>query len=156
MSMDRLARTKAVKRKRRPRSAAKSPLTEDHGQIDIWGDGLQIRSFMYIPDCVEGLLRLMASDYREPLNLGTEEMVSVDELVDMICGIAGKQLTKRHELDRPQGVRGRNSDNSRLRAVLGWEPKTPLRDGLAVTYNWIEDELRKAARLQPALAYASD
>jgi nucleoside-diphosphate-sugar epimerase len=134
----------------------KVALTEDHGQIDIWGDGLQTRSFMYIPDCVEGLLRLMASDYREPLNLGTEEMVSVDELVDMICGIAGKKLTKRHELDRPQGVRGRNSDNSRLRAVLGWEPKTPLRDGLAVTYNWIEDELRKAARLQPALAYASD
>jgi GDP-D-mannose 3',5'-epimerase len=134
----------------------KVALTEDHGQIDIWGDGAQTRSFMYIPDCVEGLLRLMASDYREPLNLGTEEMVSVDELVDMICGIAGKKLTKQHELDRPQGVRGRNSDNSRLRAVLGWEPKTPLRDGLAVTYNWIEDELRKAARLQPALAYASD
>lgn len=110
----------------------------------------------YIPDCVEGLLRLMASDYREPLNLGTEEMVSVDELVDMICGIAGKQLTKRHDVSRPQGVRGRNSDNSRLRAVLGWEPKTPLRDGLAVTYNWIEGELRKAGRVEPALAYASD
>jgi nucleoside-diphosphate-sugar epimerase len=111
---------------------------------------------MFIPDCVEGLLRLMASDYREPLNLGTEEMVNVDELVDMVCAIAGKRLRKRHELDRPQGVRGRNSDNSRLRRVLGWEPQTPLRDGLTVTYRWIEDELRKSGRLEPALAYASD
>ena len=99
----------------------------------------------------------MASDYREPLNLGTEEMVSVDELVDLVCDIAGKTLTKRHELDRPQGVRGRNSDNSRLRKVLGWEPTTLLRTGLDTTYHWIEDELRKAGRLeQAALAYASD
>lgn len=129
---------------------------DDGGQIDIWGDGLQTRSFMFVPDCVEGLLRLMASDYREPLNLGTEEIVSVDELVDLICSIAGKRLRKQHELDRPQGVRGRNSDNSRLRTVLGWEPRTPLRDGLKVTYRWIEDELRKSGRLEPALAYASD
>ena len=134
----------------------KVALTENNGQIDIWGDGLQTRSFMYIPDCVEGLLRLMASDYREPLNLGTEEMVSVDELVDLVCLIAGKKLTKRHDLTQPQGVRGRNSDNSRLRAVLGWEPKTPLREGLQVTYRWIEEELRQASRPQPALAYASD
>ncbi len=135
----------------------KVALAEDNGFIDVWGDGRQTRSFMYVPDCVEGLLRLMASDCREPLNLGTEEMVSVDELVDLVCEIAGKRLTKRHELNRPQGVRGRNSDNSRLRAVLGWEPRTPLREGLAITYRWIEDELRKAGRLQPpALAYASD
>ena len=135
----------------------KVALAENNGVIDIWGDGRQTRSFMFIPDCVEGLLRLMASDYREPLNLGTEEMVSVDELVDMICKLADKQLSKRHELDRPQGVRGRNSDNSRLRRVLGWEPTTPLREGLAVTYHWIEEELRRAGRLpQPALAYASD
>jgi nucleoside-diphosphate-sugar epimerase len=134
----------------------KVALAEDGGNIDVWGDGLQTRSFMFIPDCVEGLLRLMASAYREPLNLGTEEMVSVDELVDMVCNIAGKTLTKRHELNRPQGVRGRNSDNSRLRAVLGWEPKTPLRDGLEITYRWIEDELRKAGRLEHELAYASD
>ena len=135
----------------------KVALAEDHGAIHVWGDGLATRSFMFVPDCVEGLLRLMASDYREPLNLGTEEMVSVDELVDLVCDIAGKRLTKRHELDRPQGVRGRNSDNSRLREVLGWEPTTPLRKGLDITYRWIEDELRKAGRLeQPALAYASD
>ena len=135
----------------------KVALAEDNGFIDVWGDGRQTRSFMYIPDCLEGLLRLMASDCREPMNLGTEEMVSVDELVDIVCEIAGKRLTKRHELNRPQGVRGRNSDNSRLRAVLGWEPRTPLREGLAITYRWIEDELRKAGRLeQPALACASD
>ncbi len=135
----------------------KVALAEDNGFIDVWGDGRQTRSFMYIPDCLEGLLRLMASDCREPLNLGTEEMVSVDELVDIVCEIAGKRLTKRHELNRPQGVRGRNSDNSRLRAVLGWEPRTPLREGLAITYRWIEDELRKTGRLeQPALACASD
>ena len=134
----------------------KVALTENRGNIDVWGDGKATRSFMFIPDCVEGLLRLMASDYRDPLNLGTEEMVSVDQLVDMVCDVAGKKLVKRHDLGRPQGVRGRNSDNSRLRAALGWEPKTPLREGLAVTYQWIEEELRKAGRLAPALAYASD
>jgi nucleoside-diphosphate-sugar epimerase len=112
---------------------------------------------MYITDCVEGLLRLMASGYREPLNLGTEEMVSVDELVDLVCDIAGKQLIKRHDRSKPQGVRGRNSDNSRLRTVLGWEPETHLRRGLKITYNWIEDELRKAGHVEEAaLAYASD
>jgi GDP-D-mannose 3',5'-epimerase len=134
----------------------KVAFAENNGCIDVWGDGLQTRSFMFIPDCVEGLLRLMASNHREPLNLGTEEMVSVDELVDMISGIAGKKLTKRHQLNQPQGVRGRNSDNSRLRTVLGWEPATPLREGLKITYQWIEAELRKAGRLQEALAYASD
>ncbi|MGD0929534.1 MAG: NAD-dependent epimerase/dehydratase family protein [Candidatus Korobacteraceae bacterium] len=135
----------------------KVALADHGGTIHVWGDGLATRSFMFIPDCVEGLMRLMASDYREPLNLGTEEMVSVDALVDLVCDIAGKKLSKRHELNRPQGVRGRNSDNSRLRTVLGWEPQTPLRDGLEITYRWIEDELRKAGRLEPrALAYASD
>ena len=135
----------------------KVALAEDGGTIDVWGDGQQTRSFMLIDDCVEGLLRLMASDHHQPLNLGTEEMVSVDQLVDMVCDVAGKKLTKRHELDRPQGVRGRNSDNSRLREVLGWEPKTPLRDGLKLTYRWIEEELRATGRLhERALAYASD
>lgn len=134
----------------------KVALAENNAPINVWGDGLQTRSFMFIPDCVEGLLRLMASNYREPLNLGTEEMVSVDELVDMICDIAGKNLDKQHELNRPQGVRGRNSDNSRLREVLGWEPRTPLREGLQITYQWIENELRRAGRLEQSLAYASD
>jgi GDP-D-mannose 3',5'-epimerase len=113
------------------------------GEIEIWGDGDQTRSYMYVDDCVEGLIRLMASNHREPLNLGTDEMVSINHLVDMICGIAGKKLTKRHDLTKPQGVRGRNSDNTLLRKVLGWEPATPLEKGLAVTYKWIEGELKK-------------
>src|SRR5438094_3122447 len=95
---------------------------EDGGTIEIWGDGLQTRSYMYVDDCVEGLIRLMGSNHREPLNLGTDEMVSINHLVDMICGIAGKSLSKAHDLTKPQGVRGRNSDNTLLRKVLGWEP----------------------------------
>lgn len=110
----------------------------------------------YIDDCVDGLLRLMSSQYREPLNLGTDELVSVDGLVDLVCKISGKRLLKYHDLTKPQGVRGRNSDNSRLREVLGWEPQIRLCDGLTVTYKWIECELRKAGRIAPALAYAAD
>ena len=88
----------------------------------------------------------MASDYHDALNLGTEELVTVDQLVDLVCAVAGKQLSKRHNLEGPQGVRGRNSDNSRLREVLGWEPSLTLRQGLMRTYPWIEAELRKAGR----------
>ena len=134
----------------------KVALTPDGGDIEVWGDGQQTRSFMYIDDCLDGLLRLMASSYREPLNLGTDELISVDGLVDLVCEIAGKQLVKQHDLTKPQGVRGRNSDNSRLREVLGWQPQIRLRDGLRVTYLWIERELRKAGRLAPVLAYAAD
>ena len=108
----------------------------------------------WIEDCVDGLMRLMASHYHAPLNLGTEELVTVDQLVDMTCDIAGKRLHKIHALEKPQGVRGRNSDNSRLRVVLGWEPKTPLVEGLEITYRWIEQELERAGRLTPELAYA--
>src|SRR5215813_9382792 len=110
----------------------------DNAELEIWGDGKQTRSFMYIDDCVEGIYRIMRSDYGAPLNLGTDELVTVDELVDIVSKIAGKTLVKRHNTSRPQGVRGRNSDNSRLRQVLGWEPKTPLRQGLIPTYRWIE------------------
>jgi nucleoside-diphosphate-sugar epimerase len=113
-------------------------LLADRGEIDIWGDGKQTRSFMYIDDCVEGIHRIMRSDYSAPLNLGTDELVTIDGLVDIVSKIAGKTLIKRHDPSRPQGVRGRNSDNSRLRSVLGWEPKTPLREGLVPTYRWIE------------------
>ncbi len=134
----------------------KVALTPDGGDIEVWGDGQQTRSFMYIDDCLEGLLRLMASQYREPLNLGTDELISVDGLVDLVSEIAGKRLVKYHDLTKPQGVRGRNSDNSRLREVLGWEPQIRLRDGLKVTYLWIERELRKSGRTAPVLAYAAD
>ncbi len=132
----------------------KVALTPDGGDIEVWGDGQQTRSFMWIDDCLEGLMRLMASHYHAPLNLGTEELVTVDQLVDMTCDIAGKRLHKVHLLEKPQGVRGRNSDNSRLRVVLGWEPSTPLAHGLDITYRWIEQELERAGRLTPELAYA--
>jgi len=134
--------------------ARKVALTPDGGEIEVWGDGQQTRSFMWIEDCIEGLIRLMASQYHAPLNLGTEELVTIDHLVDMTCEIAGKRLHKLHAADKPQGVRGRNSDNSRLRVVLGWEPRTPLRQGLEITYRWIEQELERSGRLIPELAYA--
>ncbi|MEJ1978052.1 MAG: NAD-dependent epimerase/dehydratase family protein [Acetobacteraceae bacterium] len=109
--------------------------------IEIWGDGEQTRSFMYIDDCVEGIYRIMQSDYAKPLNLGTDELVTINELVDIVAAAAGKAVGKRHDLSRPQGVRGRNSDNSLLRRVLGWEPKIPLREGIGPTYRWIEAQL---------------
>jgi len=124
----------------------KIALAQNHGTIEIWGDGEQSRSFMYVDDCVEGLVRLMASDRREPLNLGTERLISINGLVDLSCEIAGKRLTKKHDLTKPQGVRGRNSDNRRLREVLGWEPAISLEKGVALTYSWIESELAKAGR----------
>ncbi len=129
----------------------KVALVQDGGEIEVWGDGQQTRSFMYIDDCVEGIYRLMRSSYRDPLNLGTDRLVTVDELVDIISAAAGKRLRKRHLLDKPQGVRGRNSDNTRLRQVMGWEPSISLEQGLAVTYRWIENELRKAGRIPVAV-----
>lgn len=126
----------------------KVALASDGSDIEIWGDGKQTRSFMYIDDCVEGLIRIMASDCCEPLNLGTDRLVTVDHLLDLICHIAGKKLNKVHDLTKPQGVRGRNSDNSRLREVLGWEPTIPLEIGLTKTYKWIEAELQKKVELQ--------
>ena len=110
-------------------------------EIDIWGDGEQTRSFCYIDDCVEGLYRLMRSDYHEPLNLGQDRMVTINELADIIGAAAGWPVEKRH-VDGPQGVRGRNSDNTRLREVLGWEPAISLEDGLALTYTWVEEQAR--------------
>ena len=109
-------------------------------EIEIWGDGEQTRSFCFIDDCIEGLYRLMQSDHHEPLNLGQDRMVSINQLADMIAGISGNRITKRH-VQGPQGVRGRNSDNTRLRAVLGWEPQISLEEGLAQTYRWIEEQV---------------
>ncbi len=125
----------------------KIALAKDGDEIEIWGDGNQTRSFMYIDDALEGIYRIMHSEYPHPLNLGTEEMVTINELVDIITEIAGKHIRKRYNLDKPQGVRGRNSDNSLIRRVLGWEPKIPLRVGLEPTYRWIEQELRKQGRI---------
>jgi len=114
---------------------------EDGGSIEIWGDGEQTRSFCYIDDCVEGIYRIMQSDYAKPLNLGTDEMVSIKQLAYLVAEVAGKRDIGLKQIPGPQGVRGRNSDNSLLRKVLGWEPTTSLRDGLGPTYRWIEKRL---------------
>ena len=128
----------------------KVALAKDEDVIDVWGDGKQTRSYCYIDDCVEGIYRLMRSDFREPLNLGQDRMISINELVDIVSKIAGKRIGKRYDTTKPQGVRGRNSDNTRLREVLKWEPQISLEDGLARTYAWIDGELKK--NLVPAMA----
>ena len=121
------------------RKVAIAKLTGTH-QIDIWGDGEQTRSFCYIDDCVAGLDRLMESSYREPINLGQDRLISINELADMVAGVAGVSVTRRH-VPGPQGVRGRNSNNDRLRQVLGWEPQISLEAGIARTYEWIEAQV---------------
>jgi nucleoside-diphosphate-sugar epimerase len=124
------------------RKVAVAKLTGNH-EIDIWGDGEQTRSFCYIDDCVTGIYKLMRSDYHEPLNLGQDRMVTINQLADMVAEVAGISVAKKH-IEGPQGVRGRNSDNTRLREVLGWEPEISLEDGLARTYAWIEDQVRES------------
>ena len=130
----------------------KVALARDGDVIEVWGDGEQTRSYCYIDDCVEGLVRLMRSDYCEPLNMGQDLLISVNQLVDMVAGIAGKRIGKRYDLTKPQGVRGRNSDNSRLRAVLGWEPVVSLEKGLAATYRWIAAQVGTASELRSAIS----
>jgi nucleoside-diphosphate-sugar epimerase len=130
----------------------KIALAEDGDEIEVWGDGEQTRSFTYVDDCVEGIHRIMQSDHRQPLNLGTDELVTINGLVDLVARVARKTIHKRHDLTKPQGVRGRNSDNSLLRKVLGWEPGTSLEEGLGHTYRWIESELRKAGRIRSRAA----
>jgi len=115
----------------------------DDPAVEIWGDGEQTRSFCYVDDCTEGLWRLMRSDHDEPLNLGQDRLISINDLADLVASIAGVRIEKRH-VPGPQGVRGRNSDNARLRAVLGWEPRISLEEGLARTYAWIEEQVRAA------------
>jgi len=122
----------------------KVALAKQQDTIDVWGDGKQTRSYCYIDDCVEGIYRLMQSSYREPLNLGTDRLVSINELVDSVAAIAGKTIDKQYDLTKPQGVRGRNSDNTRLRAVLQWEPAVTLEDGLGRTYRWISEQIEAA------------
>ena len=124
----------------------KVALAKDGGDIEIWGDGRQTRSFCYIDDCIEGLRRIMESGCADPVNLGTDELVSINGLVDAVCAAAGKSLVKRHDLDKPQGVRGRNSDNSLLKSLLGWQPQTPLREGVKATYAWIAAQLAAQGR----------
>jgi nucleoside-diphosphate-sugar epimerase len=123
----------------------KVALATDGDEIEVWGDGQQTRSYCYVSDCVEGIYRLMRSDHHEPINLGQDRMVTVDELVEMVAILAGKTIKKRHDLTKPQGVRGRNADLTLMRSVLGWEPQVSLEQGLAATYSWIKEQLDRIA-----------
>lgn len=133
------------------RKIAVAKLSGNH-EIEMWGDGEQTRSFCYIDDCLTGIRKLMKSNYSDPLNLGQDRLVTINELADMVAESAGIRISKRH-ITGPQGVRGRNSDNTRLRQVLGWEPEITLEQGLARTYEWIEAQVRAKMRLaEPAQA----
>lgn len=123
------------------RKVAVAKLTGDP-EVEIWGDGKQTRSFCYVDDCVDGIYRLQRSDYREPLNLGQDRLISINELADMVAEIAGIEIVKNH-IEGPQGVRGRNSDNTRLEQVLGWVPAISLEEGMCRTYEWIEEQVRE-------------
>lgn len=124
-------------------------------EFEVWGDGLQTRSFMYIDDCVEGSIKIMLSDCAEPLNLGTDEMVSMNEFAHIAMGIAGKDLPIKH-IPGPEGVRGRNSDNTMIKDRLGWAPSIPIRVGLLATYNWIKEQVEnEAASGSSTTAYSS-
>jgi GDP-D-mannose 3', 5'-epimerase len=128
----------------------KIALAQSGDTIEVWGDGEQTRSYCYISDCVEGIYRLMRSSFSEPINLGQDRIVTINQLVDMVAGIAGKRIDRRYDLTKPQGVRGRNSDNTRLRAVLKWQPAVSLEEGMVRTYAWIEAQLLAAGRIQAA------
>jgi GDP-D-mannose 3', 5'-epimerase len=130
------------------RKVAYAKLTGNH-EVEIWGDGEQTRSFCYIDDCVVGISKLMRSDYCEPLNLGQDRLVTINQLADIVANIAGIAITKKH-VPGPQGVRGRNSDNTRLRDVLQWEPEITLEEGLYRTYIWIEEQVRRKLRAEQA------
>ena len=121
-------------------------------EIEIWGDGEQTRSFTYVDDCVDGTLRLMASGFREPINIGSDETVTINQLVDVVEQIAGVQLTRRYVLDAPLGVRGRSSDNTLITSALGWAPSIPLADGMARTYEWIYDQMTSSRDAEVASA----
>ena len=138
----RKARGKEAKKKRRPRCAAKSQKPPDGATIEMWGDGKQTRSFLYIDECLEGVRKLMDSDFHGPVNIGSEEMVTINQLAEMAMEIAGKKLKIKH-IDGPLGVRGRNSDNRLIMSKLGWEPTLPLRKGMEKTYKWVEEQVKK-------------
>lgn len=115
----------------------------DDGEIEVWGDGKQTRSFLYIDECIEGVLRLTRSDFTGPVNIGSEEMITINRLAEIAMDIAGKRLKLKH-IPGPLGVRGRNSDNKLIRERLGWAPSQPLRIGLEKTYRWIEEQVKKS------------
>ena len=113
------------------------------GEIEVWGDGLQTRSFLYIEECIEATRRLMKSNFSLPINIGSEEMVTINQMIELVSEIASKKVTRRHKLDAPTGVRGRNSDNCLIRKTLDWNYQMSLREGLTLTYSWINGEAHK-------------
>ncbi|MDQ6809888.1 MAG: NAD-dependent epimerase/dehydratase family protein, partial [Verrucomicrobiota bacterium] len=117
-------------------------------EIEIWGDGAQTRSFMYIDDCIHGTLTMLEREIHGPLNVGSSELVSINQLVDIVEDIGGVKLKRRYNLSAPKGVNGRNSDNARIREVMGWEPTISLRDGLEKTYRWIYDQMAAPAAVR--------
>jgi len=122
---------------------------EDNGTITIWGDGKQTRSFLYIDDALEATCRLMNGEYREPLNIGSDELISVDELADLIIEISGKTLEKEYDLSKPQGVRGRNADLTTLKKVIDWKPRIGYKRGLTKTYEWIKQQCTRDKQVRP-------
>jgi nucleoside-diphosphate-sugar epimerase len=133
----------------------KVALASSGDPIEVWGDGKQTRSYCYVDDCVEGICRLMRSDWREPINLGQDRMISINELVSIVATLAGKKVTTSHDFSKPLGVRGRNSDNTQLRRVLGWEPQITLEEGLRRTYEWIAEQVRTRGGNKVSLVYAA-
>lgn len=123
----------------------KVALVKSGDYIEIWGDGMQTRSFCYIDDCLEGVYNLMHSDFKEPLNIGSDRLININDMVDIVAKIAGKEINKKYLLDKPQGVRGRNSDNTLCKKVLNWEPRISLEEGLEKTYKWIESQIKQQA-----------
>lgn len=115
-------------------------------EVEVWGDGEQTRSFMYIDDCITGIDKVMGSDYSDPLNLGRSEMVTINQLLDIVCDIAGVEIKRNYKLDAPLGVRGRNSDNTLIKEVLDWEPEVSLKEGMEKTYHWIKDQYERRKR----------
>jgi nucleoside-diphosphate-sugar epimerase len=122
----------------------KVAMAGNDGVIEVWGDGEQTRSFLYIDECIEGVRRLMADDFMGPVNIGSDEMVTINQLVEMVAGLSGREISINH-VDGPTGVRGRNSDNHLIREKLGWAPSQSLRDGLGVTYAWITQQINYAS-----------
>jgi GDP-D-mannose 3',5'-epimerase len=116
---------------------------KDGDEIEVWGDGKQTRSFLYINECLDGVLRLIESDHKEPVNIGSDEMISVNDLAQMVIGFSGKNLTVKNVPSNAVGVRGRNSDNELIHQVLGWRPTLPLAYGMKNLYSWIESEINK-------------
>jgi nucleoside-diphosphate-sugar epimerase len=136
------------------RKVAAAKLSGQH-EIEIWGDGEQTRSFMYIDDCLTGTTKIMESDILDPINLGSAELVTINQLVDIVEDIAGVRLTRHYKLDAPKGVRGRNSDNTRILERLNWEPSTSLADGMEKTYSWIYDQMATSSHIPEHAALRS-